>query len=316
MTNLSGGWLEGRRQTERFHTKDRSNRVLLMTDGLANQGIVDPDHLAQLFGEARASGVATSTIGFGADFDERLLERLADAGGGNTHYIEHPDQASAIFLSELDDLLTLSAQNLTADIRLEEGVELVAIHHSYPRENHDRGVRLRLGDLYGSEPRQLLIELSAERSGASEVTVARVELSGEVLDHDGAVRSRTVVIPVDFSPRGGPIEHPEVRRTLAFLRAAAARREALVDLHEGRTAMGARKLRAAAAVVRERAHDTEGLEEAGDLNLMASHMEDDDFSSQDVKYTRQRAYDGSRSRKARARLLSRLERAKKGRPSD
>lgn len=313
MTNLSGGWLEGRRELTRFFREEGVNRILLMTDGLANQGIVDPDLLSRLFAEARTSGVTTSTIGFGADFDERLLARLADAGGGNTHYIEHPDQAPAVFRSEVDELLSLTAQNVTADIRLEEGVTMVAVHHSYPRELRETGHRLRLGDLYGSAARQLLFEVSAPESREMHVPLATLTLTGDVLAPDGTVRERQISLPIGYSPAEGPRVHPEVRRAMAFLRAAAARSEALDDVHEGRVSEGAAKLRVAACLVRDHASGAAADEEAGDLNLMASQMEDGALSPADEKYIQQRSWDASRSRAGKAGILSRVERMK---PSD
>jgi len=310
MTNLSGGWLEGRRQLARHFREEGVNRLILMTDGLANRGIVDPDHLSLLFAEARTSGVTTSTIGFGRDFVERLLARLADSGGGNTHYIEHPDQAPAVFQSEVDELLSLTAQNLTADIRLAEGVDLVAVHHSYPREIHATGLRLRLGDLYGSAPKQLLLELSASAASQRHVPLATLELTGDALSSDGGVRERRTSLQVGFSPAESPLIDPEVRRAMAFLRAAAARRDAAVDACEGRVAAGAARLRYAAGIIRDSASDAAGDEEAGDLDLMATQMEAGSFSGTDEKYLRQRSYDSARSRPHRATLLSRVERRK------
>ncbi|HSH75739.1 MAG TPA: VWA domain-containing protein [Longimicrobiales bacterium] len=308
MTNLSGGWLEGRAQVERFKAEQSSNRIVLMTDGLANQGITDSDQLARLFGQARAHGVTTSTIGFGQDFDEALLERLADAGGGNAHYIEHPDQAEVVFRSELDELLALSAQNLTVELRLEGGVELVAVHHSYPRETTGRGIRLRLGDLYASEPKQLLIELGARASGPDSVPLASVLLAGDVLTPEGGIERREISLPVSFSPAVGPVVDPEVRRTLVFLEAAAARREALEDERQNRFEAGAAKLRRAAASILSVADDDRGREEAQDLELMANMLSSGAFGAAERKYMSHRDYKLSRSKMSTADLLSRSRR--------
>ncbi len=308
MTNLSAGWLEGRTQIQRFEGADRTNRIVLMTDGLTNQGITDHDQLARLFGQARANGVTTSTIGFGRDFDELLLERLADAGGGNTHYIEHPDQAEVVFRSELDELLALSAQNLTVDLEVERDVELVAVHHSYPRENVDRGMRLRLGDLYASEPKQLLIELGARASDADPVPLATLRLAGDVVTPQGGMERREISLPVSFSPAAGPVVEPEVRLVLLYLEAAAARTVALEDERLDQPDVGAAKLRSAARRLLELADDERATEEAQDLSLMAVLMSAGAFMSAERKYMAHRSYKASRSKMSTLDILSRVRR--------
>ncbi len=309
MTNLSGGWMEGRSQIDKFRADQQSNRIILMTDGHANEGITDHSRLAQILGEARAQGVTTSTIGFGQDFDERFLEQLADAGGGNTSYIEHPDQAPAVFKSELEELLALSAQNLIVEVRLNPGVELAAVHHSYPREKIEGGLRLRLGDLYASEPKTLLLELGALALADDVTPLATLELTGDVVTDEGGIEKRTISLPVSFSAAEGPVVHPEVRRTLVFLRAAAARREALEDERRGLGDEAASKLRSAASMVRELGDDPASTEEAEDLDLMATHLEEGRFLSAEAKYMSQRAYDTTRSKLGKFELLSRTRRA-------
>src|SRR3954470_14529153 len=83
MTNLGEGWLRGCEQVARHLAADGVNRCLLLTDGLANVGITDADELAEHATELRARGVSTSTFGVGNEFDEQLLQALADAGGGH-----------------------------------------------------------------------------------------------------------------------------------------------------------------------------------------------------------------------------------------
>lgn len=297
-TNLSGGWMEGRSQVDRFRDAERSNRILLLTDGRANHGVTDPAVLRRLFAEAREQGVTTSTIGFGEDFDENLLRELADAGGGNTHYIEDPDQAPDVFRNELDELLSLSAQNVRAEVRLEAGVEVARVHHSYPREAADGGLRLRLGDLYASEPKLLLLELGVELDGegADETPLAALVLTGDVLTDEGGIERRTVSLPIGFNPAEGPVVHPEVTRTLVLLQAAQARREALEDESRGAHDDGAWKLREASRRLREAGDDDVFQEEARDLSLMADLMEGRRFYAMERKYASQRAYNIRRAK--------------------
>ena len=109
-TNLSGGWLRGRELVAEDLVEGGVNRVLLLTDGLANVGITEPGQLRDLVASAAANGVSTTTIGFGADYDEDLLRAMAEAGGGSTYYIEEPDQAPAVFEAEIEGLLAPDSQ--------------------------------------------------------------------------------------------------------------------------------------------------------------------------------------------------------------
>ena len=92
-TDLSGGWLAGCEQVAGALIDEGVNRCLLLTDGLANQGITDRDELARHAGELRARGVSTSTFGVGNDFDEVLLQSMATSGGGALllHRARRPD---------------------------------------------------------------------------------------------------------------------------------------------------------------------------------------------------------------------------------
>ena len=87
-TNLGEGWLRGCEQVSRFLSDRGVNRALLLTDGLANVGMTDSSELQGHAAELRRRGVSTSTFGVGADFDERLLQAMADAGGGHFYFVE------------------------------------------------------------------------------------------------------------------------------------------------------------------------------------------------------------------------------------
>jgi len=87
-TNLAEGWFTGARALGGHpgaeatagpaeSPSDRVRRVLLLTDGLANQGVVDPRELRDAAARLREQGVTTSTFGLGSDFDEELLASLA-----------------------------------------------------------------------------------------------------------------------------------------------------------------------------------------------------------------------------------------------
>src|SRR3954447_21535772 len=157
-TNLSGGWLKGLEQL-RSSPAAATRRILLLTDGMANVGINDGGTPAALPRRAQADGVGTTTIGFGADFDEDLLTAMADSGGGNAHWAETPDMAPEIFSREFDGLTRLCAQNVSVEIRPSAQVRVLGVLNEYPQVAVPGGVQVELGDAYGGETRNVVFGL-------------------------------------------------------------------------------------------------------------------------------------------------------------
>ena len=103
------------------------NRCLLLTDGLANVGITDRDELARHAGELRARGVSTSTFGVGNDFDEPLLQALADAGGGHFYYIADAPQIRDPITSEVGETLEVVARDVDLELTARDGIRVESI---------------------------------------------------------------------------------------------------------------------------------------------------------------------------------------------
>lgn len=92
MTDLSGGWLCGCELVASELMELGVNRTLLLTDGLANRGITTLEELEPHAAELRKRGVSTSTFGVGDNFNEVLLQAMAEAGGGQSYDIATPEQ--------------------------------------------------------------------------------------------------------------------------------------------------------------------------------------------------------------------------------
>lgn len=89
------------------------NRILLATDGDFNVGISDFDSLKAMAAEKRRSGVSLTTLGFGVDnYNERLMEQLADAGDGNYAYIDNLREARKVLVEQLSSTLAVLAKNV------------------------------------------------------------------------------------------------------------------------------------------------------------------------------------------------------------
>lgn len=310
-TNLSGGWLRGRDLVAGSRRDSATHRLLLLTDGLANAGITDSTQLVGLCARAREDGIVTTTIGFGEQYDEVLLRGIAEAGGGSMYYIEHPDQAPAVFAEEIEGLLSLSAQNLSIEIRPAGAAQLSAVHHGYPRQPLPDGMRLELGDRYARDPRLLLAEflVYVDDPGA-EVDIAEVALTAHVVTGKGGIERQEIRLPIRASLAGGPHVDPEVRRELLLQEAARARKEAYEAQRRGDFGQGRDRLEDAASSLRALAlEDLEVAEEMEDLTLMASRFDEDTMSPADAKYLYQRGYARSMNQAKTSRAIARAGKA-------
>ncbi|ANF83641.1 hypothetical protein A7J50_0186 [Pseudomonas antarctica] len=93
------------------------NRILLATDGDFNVGISDFDSLKQMAVDQRKSGVSLTTLGFGVDnYNEHLMEQLADAGDGNYAYIDNLREARKVLVDQLVSTLAVVARDVKLQV--------------------------------------------------------------------------------------------------------------------------------------------------------------------------------------------------------
>lgn len=231
-TNLSGGWLQGAQLVAEAQAEGQVNRVLLLTDGLANEGVTDAVRLEAMARQKRAEGITTTTLGVGLNFNEDLLTRMAAEGGGAFYFIDDPDQAPTIFAEELEDLLSVVGQNLTVSVTLSPDVRMVRQLNDYPQTEGDGATVFRLGDLFADELKTLLLELSIPALATlGEVEVARLRFEYDELTDDAAIH-RTIELPIvvntvpadDFD---ADARDEAVTRQALLLQATRAREEAV-----------------------------------------------------------------------------------------
>lgn len=253
-TNLSGGWLQGCDLVTRHRAEGQIDRVLLLSDGLANQGVTDPARLENMARQKRAEGVTTTTMGVGFDFNEDLMTRMATEGGGAFYFIDNPDLAPTIFAEELHDLLSVTGQNLAITLTLAPGVSLVRQLHDYPAETDGQESVFRLGDLFADEIKSLLVEVTVPApNGSGPVEIGRLRFDFDALVEEG-VEHRTVEVPVmaeAVAPEAfsDQVRDEEVVKTLLILQAARAREEALRYADRGDFASAAQVLSASAQAI-------------------------------------------------------------------
>ena len=123
-TNLHLGWETGVNELKKVHEAGVISRVLLLSDGQANEGLVDPNELSEACGKAQASGISTSTYGLGPEFGEGVMTAMARHGQGRAYYGESAEDLMDPFMEEFDLLANLVARNLTVELQTLPGVRV------------------------------------------------------------------------------------------------------------------------------------------------------------------------------------------------
>jgi Ca-activated chloride channel family protein len=179
-TALYGGVTRGAAEVRR-HLEDARfvNRIILLSDGLANVGPSTPEDLARLGSSLRREGISVTTIGLGLGFNEDLMTRLAQRSDGNTYFVEHSGDLPRIFAAELGDVLNVVARRVVIEIEFPSGVRPLRF---VGREGSIRGQRaeLTLNQLYGGQEKFALVEVEvAPGRAGTELEIARARVSYE-----------------------------------------------------------------------------------------------------------------------------------------
>jgi len=174
-TNLSGGLIKGINQIESVLNKDYLNRVVLLSDGLANAGITNISQINKISRRASERGIGITTMGLGANYDETMLTNIAEYGAGNYYFIESPTQIASIFNKEFGQLVKTVAKNPRIKLHLEPGVKIKDVS-GYKYFEKDGNIEINPGDLFGGQERNILIRLDAPTSQLGSNKLAKASL--------------------------------------------------------------------------------------------------------------------------------------------
>lgn len=123
-TNLYDAMALGMQQLQAMKDGTRVTRMLVLTDGEPTAGITDFQSLVQHASGIRESGISSTLLGFGPYYNEELLATMAKRSGGDYYYIQSPQMIPEIFRKELEKLMTVSATNLSLELKLSRWVKL------------------------------------------------------------------------------------------------------------------------------------------------------------------------------------------------
>ncbi len=120
-TNAAEGLILGYDMAYNSFMENGNNRIILCTDGVANQGITKAEDILKMVEDYKAKGITLTTLGFGMDnFNDMFLETLADKGDGNYAYIDTLDEAGKVFIDQLAGTLEVIAKDAKAQIEFDK----------------------------------------------------------------------------------------------------------------------------------------------------------------------------------------------------
>jgi Ca-activated chloride channel family protein len=248
-TGLHAGVTLGAKQVRRFFEKERVNRVILLSDGIANVGPSSTPDLARLGRELRTDGISVSTVGLGDDYNEDLMTALAEASNANYYYVKDAEKLPGIFAEELGSARSLCARSITIRIEAPDGVRLKEIVGRPDIECHERVAEIKMPELFGSEKRRFLVRCLAEGKTADSIEPASVKLSYATIAGVQAPEQRQTikVAFTDDEKKADASVRTEVAREQSVVENRVAKEQAVKLADEGKAKDAADLLRKQAA---------------------------------------------------------------------
>jgi Ca-activated chloride channel family protein len=248
-TALHAGVVLGAKQVRHFFDKERVNRVILLSDGLANVGPSSSSDLARLGRELRSDGISVSTIGLGDDYNEDLMTALAEASSANYYYVKDAEKLPGIFAQELGSARSLLARTITIRIEAPDGVHLKEIIGQPDIDCHDRTAEIKIPELFGSEKRRFLVSCLADGKTADALEAATVELNYATVKGDSAPAQKQAakIAFTDDQKKSDSSVRAEVVREHSVVENRLAKEKAVKLADEGKAKDAAEVLRQQAA---------------------------------------------------------------------
>jgi Ca-activated chloride channel family protein len=207
-TEILQGIQLGMAEIAKYHSGQVISHLILLTDGQTYGD--EEDCLA----EARSAGarrIGMSAMGIGEDWNDTLLDEIANQSGGVSAYIASPGQVRTILQQRVRGLGAVFAQGLTLTFRCAEGVGVESVYRAAPRVECLPLVndQINLGTLQADTPLSVVVELSVAQKPPGERQLLQLELTGDIPAlgrHGEKLRRdiRHVFTPDETSPQAVP----------------------------------------------------------------------------------------------------------------
>jgi Ca-activated chloride channel family protein len=172
-TNLGDGLRTGVDLITAAGRPGHPGRVILISDGLANRGVIDPAALGRMAAVAAGQEFAVSTVGVGADFNEFLMTRIADQGAGSYYYLDNPAAFAEMFQKEFLAVKSAAATGIALSLSLPPGVRVVDAS-GYPLTVGGDTVSFHPGSLRAGQTHRIFLTLQVPTSEETLFPIGRV----------------------------------------------------------------------------------------------------------------------------------------------
>jgi len=178
-TEILQGMQVGLAEIEKFHGKQVTSHLILLTDGQTYGDEEDCIAEARLAGARR---IGITAMGIGEDWNDALLDEIAAQSGGGSAYIASPGQVRTLLQQIVHGLGSVFAQGLTLEFRCAEGVEVESVFRTSPYLEHltpTDGV-INLGALQADVPFTIALEVGVAQKPPGEHRLLQLELTGDI----------------------------------------------------------------------------------------------------------------------------------------
>ena len=197
-TALFAGLSKGIKQVENQLTKDKVNRIILLSDGQANIGPSSVDELSQLAIIAAKKNIAITTLGIGSDYNELLMSSIASYSDGNHVFVNNSADLENVFVHEFTDLMSAIAQDVVITIQLKNGVKPVRL---LGRDGVIKGneITVKMNQLFSNQEKYVLLEVIPDKGKVGqEKTLAQVDLKYDNL-LENKTENETQVVRISYT---------------------------------------------------------------------------------------------------------------------
>jgi hypothetical protein len=216
-TNIHAGLMLGYQEALKHYSKESTNRVILLTDGIANAGVTDPKEIANDSLGFNDRGIDLSTIGVGLELNRDLLQDLAKSGRGLFHFVADSEDIEKVFVTELQSLISPVASEPNLVIDFAPGLELDKMY-GYEPHRSGNSVTIKLDNLNSGATEVVLLRFKLKDADAKRMPV-KVRLDYFDIDRNRRIETTQSTSVSMSTGRTDMLEDPSVAKnyTIALL---------------------------------------------------------------------------------------------------